>query len=54
MNCADMKTVVSGDTCATIASRYGISLSNFYSWNTGVGNNCQSLWLDTYYCVGRA
>jgi hypothetical protein len=44
--------VVSGDGCQSIASRYGISLANFIAWNSGVGQNCQSLWLDTYVCVG--
>ncbi|KAL2167541.1 hypothetical protein VTG60DRAFT_1127 [Thermothelomyces hinnuleus] len=43
----------SDDTCELIASRYRISLATFYSWNRGVGDKCQSLWLDTYYCVGR-
>ncbi|KAM7198731.1 LysM domain containing protein [Naviculisporaceae sp. PSN 640] len=50
-NCKQFHKVVSGNTCATIASQYGISLSNFYAWNTGVGNACQSLWLDYYVCV---
>ncbi|KAK0639731.1 hypothetical protein B0T16DRAFT_247783 [Cercophora newfieldiana] len=52
-NCNRFHKVASGDQCGTIASRYGVSLANFYSWNPGVGNNCQSLWLDTYCCVGR-
>jgi LysM domain. len=47
------QAVVSGDYCAAIAAKYGISVSDFYNWNPGVGNNCQSLWLNTYYCVGR-
>lgn len=48
-----LKLVASGDQCGTIVARYGISLATFYSWNPAVGNNCQYLWLDTYYCVGR-
>ncbi|KAK0710665.1 hypothetical protein B0H67DRAFT_601626 [Lasiosphaeris hirsuta] len=50
-NCKQFHKVVSGNTCATIASQYGITLNNFYAWNTGVGNACQTLWLDYYVCV---
>ncbi|KAH7122762.1 hypothetical protein B0J11DRAFT_464848 [Dendryphion nanum] len=50
-NCDAFHFVVEGDGCAIIASKYGISLSQFYSWNTGVGSNCGSLWKDVYVCV---
>lgn len=46
--------VVKGDQCGTIATKYKITLANFNSWNPGAGKNCETLWLDTYYCVGRA
>ncbi|CCC14395.1 unnamed protein product [Sordaria macrospora k-hell] len=49
----NVSTVASGDQCGTIATRYSISLANFYSWNPAVGSNCQTLWLDYYVCVGR-
>lgn len=52
-NCNRFHKVTANDQCGTIATRYSISLANFYSWNPAVGNNCQSLWLDTYCCVGR-
>ncbi|KAE8389383.1 hypothetical protein BDV23DRAFT_173122 [Aspergillus alliaceus] len=29
-----------------------ITLANFYSWNTGVGSSCQTLWLGYYICTG--
>ncbi|KAJ9143047.1 LysM domain-containing protein [Pleurostoma richardsiae] len=51
-SCNKFYMTETGDSCAVIASTYGISLSDFYAWNTGVGSNCQSLWADTYYCVG--
>ncbi|KAK4118091.1 carbohydrate-binding module family 50 protein [Parathielavia appendiculata] len=51
-NCDTFYKVVSGDGCQSIATRFGISLANFIAWNSGVGQNCQSLWLDTYVCVG--
>ncbi|KAF2473993.1 uncharacterized protein BDR25DRAFT_386910 [Lindgomyces ingoldianus] len=50
-NCDAFHKVVSGDGCAAIASKYGISLSQFYTWNPTVGSNCASLWLDYYVCV---
>lgn len=50
---ADKSIVVTGDVCSSICAKYGISLSDFYSWNPGVGSKCQSLWLNTYCCVGR-
>ncbi|KAK3491815.1 hypothetical protein B0T13DRAFT_490449 [Neurospora crassa] len=49
----NVSTVASGDQCGTIATRYGISLASFYSWNPAVGSSCQTLWLDYYVCVGR-
>jgi LysM repeat protein len=52
-NCNKFYQTKSGDTCAAIASSYGIGLSDFYAWNTGVGSNCESLWAGTYYCVGK-
>jgi LysM repeat protein len=44
--------VASGDTCSAVASKAGISLSNFYKWNPKVGSSCQSLYLGYYVCVG--
>jgi hypothetical protein len=42
-NCNSFYLVKSGDNCGDIASSHGISLSDFYAWNTGVGSTCQSL-----------
>lgn len=50
-NCNKFYLVKSGDQWGTIASSKGIALAQFYAWNTGVGNTCASLWLDTYVCV---
>jgi LysM repeat protein len=50
-NCDRFHFVAENEGCATIATKYGIPLATFYSWNTGVGNNCQSLWGNTYVCV---
>ncbi|KAM7196725.1 hypothetical protein V8F20_006918 [Naviculisporaceae sp. PSN 640] len=50
-NCNTFHKTVEGDTCASIAEKKGITLASFYSWNKGVGSNCEYLWKDTYYCV---
>ncbi|KAK0757408.1 hypothetical protein N5P37_010131 [Trichoderma harzianum] len=51
-NCNKFHKVVSGDSCAVLASANGISLDTFYSWNPAVGTSCASLILDYYVCVG--
>lgn len=51
-DCDEFYLVVSGDDCATIASGYDISLTDFYAWNPAVGSTCASLWVDDYVCVG--
>lgn len=50
-NCRSFHLVVAGDTCYDIAAAAGVSLGNFYAWNSGVGNNCQSLWAGYYVCT---
>ncbi|KAL2757501.1 carbohydrate-binding module family 50 protein [Sodiomyces alcalophilus JCM 7366] len=49
--CNRFHEVVAGDTCETIATPLGISLSNFYSWNPGVGDNCETLWAEYFVCT---
>lgn len=51
-NCNSFHLVKDGDTCASIASGAGITLANFYAWNSGVGSGCSSLWLGYYVCTG--
>ncbi|KAL4940189.1 hypothetical protein BDV06DRAFT_197177 [Aspergillus oleicola] len=51
--CTDFHSVEDGDQCDVIASEYGISSDDFYTWNPGVGTSCSSLWLGYYVCVGR-
>ncbi|KAJ5647451.1 hypothetical protein N7490_003823 [Penicillium lividum] len=50
-NCDGFHKVSSGDQCNTIATQYGISESQFKSWNSQVNNDCTNLWLDYYVCV---
>ncbi|KAJ5609514.1 hypothetical protein N7528_010081 [Penicillium herquei] len=49
--CDEFYLVVSGDTCAAIASNHSISLANFYAWNPAVGSSCAYLDLGDYVCV---
>ena len=50
-DCDTFHFVESGQGCALIAGQYGISLSDFYTWNPTVGENCGGLWANVYVCV---
>ncbi|KAL7765248.1 hypothetical protein ACKLNR_003164 [Fusarium oxysporum f. sp. zingiberi] len=50
-NCNKFYMVNSGEGCATVASKNGITLAEFYKWNTKVGSACTSLYADAYACV---
>ncbi|KAI0112109.1 hypothetical protein GGR51DRAFT_547171 [Nemania sp. FL0031] len=50
-NCDAFYFVKNGDDCQSIADKAKITLTDFYKWNPAVGNNCRSLWLDTYVCI---
>ncbi|XXH02269.1 hypothetical protein Hte_008638 [Hypoxylon texense] len=50
-NCDSFYYVASGDNCASIASKSGISLAQFVEWNPSVGSSCTGLWLDASYIV---
>ncbi|PQE05165.1 hypothetical protein CJF30_00011307 [Rutstroemia sp. NJR-2017a BBW] len=51
-SCNSFYITRSGDDCAGILSKFGLSLAQFYAWNPAVGSTCTGLWLDTYVCVG--
>jgi LysM repeat protein len=51
-SCRRFHLVGSGDSCESIAQDAGITLARFYSWNSGVGSSCGSLWLGYYVCIG--
>ncbi|KAK3367637.1 hypothetical protein B0H63DRAFT_565571 [Podospora didyma] len=51
-SCNKFYKTMAGDFCAVIASSNGIPLNDFYAWNTRVGSACESLWVDTNYCMG--
>lgn len=50
-NCDTFYQVISGDSCYVVASTYGITLANFYSWNPAVGSSCPNLDVGDYVCV---
>ncbi|KAK3947973.1 hypothetical protein QBC32DRAFT_382526, partial [Pseudoneurospora amorphoporcata] len=50
-NCDKFYKVASGDSCDTIASKNGITSTQFKTWNTEINAECTNLWLDYYVCV---
>ncbi|KAF3930559.1 Autolysin [Dactylella cylindrospora] len=50
-NCKRFKLVESGDTCANIASKNGITQAQFVSWNPAVRKDCSGLWAKYWVCV---
>ncbi|KAK2024009.1 hypothetical protein LX32DRAFT_626949 [Colletotrichum zoysiae] len=50
-NCNAFYLVAARDTCGAIASKYGITVAEFQSWNPSVGAECTGLWADAYACV---
>lgn len=51
-NASCFRIVVTGDTCAGIASAAGITVAQFETWNAGVGSTCGNMWLNAYVCIG--
>jgi hypothetical protein len=49
--CSRNYTVVSGDTCSAIETKFGITFAQFYEWNPTMGNDCQTLYAGRSYCV---
>ncbi|KAK1756638.1 hypothetical protein QBC47DRAFT_298828 [Echria macrotheca] len=51
-NCNKFYKPATDEDCSYILSSQGISMADFYEWNKGVGMNCETMWADTYQCVG--
>ncbi|KZL66303.1 LysM domain-containing protein [Colletotrichum tofieldiae] len=51
-NCNKFHLIRTTTTCQGIVEYNKISMADFLKWNPSVGSNCESLWLDTYACVG--
>ncbi|EGX87984.1 LysM domain protein [Cordyceps militaris CM01] len=50
--CNKFQFVNPGDTCQDVASRAGVSLSDFLRWNPKAGSACSGLWANAYACAG--
>ncbi|KAI3542564.1 hypothetical protein CSPX01_06769 [Colletotrichum filicis] len=51
--CKKWHLIDSDNTCDAITKQYGVTLSDFTSWNPSVGSTCTSLWLGYYVCVAK-
>ncbi|KAF4229628.1 hypothetical protein CNMCM8980_007194 [Aspergillus fumigatiaffinis] len=49
--CSKEYTIVSGDSCAAVESKFGIIFAQFYSWNPDIGSNCEYPQIGNTYCV---
>ncbi|KAK4209498.1 LysM domain-containing protein [Rhypophila decipiens] len=51
--CKRWHVVASGNTCDTLEAQYGITHSQFLTWNPAVSSNCATnFWAGYAYCVG--
>lgn len=50
-NCNKFYYVQSGESCDTITKKYGITQTQFATWNPKVGSACTGLWASAYACV---
>ncbi|KAJ6107307.1 hypothetical protein N7523_008630 [Penicillium sp. IBT 18751x] len=51
-NCNEYYVAESGDDCATVATQYGVTESQFLAWNPAVSSDCETgFWADEAYCV---
>ncbi|TPX16953.1 uncharacterized protein E0L32_003515 [Thyridium curvatum] len=50
-NCDKFHFVAQGQSCASVLAQYSLPLATFYSWNTGVGSQCENMWANVYVCV---
>ncbi|KXX73811.1 Muramidase-2 [Madurella mycetomatis] len=50
--CQRFYWVSPGTGCWDIATQNGISLDDFYAWNSGAAPDCSTLWASIYVCVG--
>lgn len=53
VGCSQWHVVVPGESCATIATEYGISAATFKTWNPALDASCYNLLTGIAYCVSR-
>ncbi|RDW90003.1 LysM peptidoglycan-binding domain-containing protein [Aspergillus mulundensis] len=52
-DCIKYAVAQAGDTCATLAAKYGLTEAQFLSWNPSISADCTTgFWADEAYCVG--
>ena len=51
-NCNQFHKTTPASTCKAMAQRFGRTEAQIIRWNPAVGNECRSLWAETYACVG--
>ncbi|KAL4756310.1 LysM peptidoglycan-binding domain-containing protein [Aspergillus foveolatus] len=52
-DCNKYYTAQDGDTCDTVAAKYGITTAQFLAWNPAISSDCKAgFWLEEAYCVG--
>ncbi|KAK3935764.1 hypothetical protein QBC46DRAFT_42828 [Diplogelasinospora grovesii] len=52
-SCNEWYDVVTGDSCSSVASAFGITLAQFLAWNPAVSSDCSTnFWVGDAYCVG--
>jgi LysM repeat protein len=49
--CQQWYTVQPGDYCIIVEQKFGISMAQLMSWNSGLDVDCSNLWLAYQYCV---
>lgn len=52
--CTQYYTVVSGDSCSAIDTTFGISFTQFTTWNPEVDENCSNIQVGEAYCVASS
>lgn len=50
-NCDAFYFVKADESCNDIATRHGITLAQFSTWNPKLGDGCGGLWAEAYVCV---
>jgi LysM repeat protein len=50
--CKKFYQVRPNDICIKVAQAHGLTWAKFKEWNKGVGDNCEYLQLNVYYCIG--
>lgn len=53
-DCIRFYKVEPDDDCYDIAQDAGVALTDFYSWNPAVKDDCSGLQANEYVCIGKS